>query len=268
MVAITGASSGIGAVFARKLAAEHDLLLIARRKEKLDGLAAELMAAYRTNIEVLPADLAEESDLERVASRIGNEPRLAFLINNAGFGAKGLFWEAELTPQEQMHRLHVMATMRLTHAALRNMVARDFGGIVNVASVSAFVRSPGSVSYGATKSWMTVFTEGLYVELKSVRSRVIVQALCPGFTYSEFHDTMAVDRSRLAGPRFWLSAEEVVDASLDGLRRRKLFVIPGWRYRLLTIFLSKIPTAVRLRVEEAVGRSRLAPAKERDKLHD
>jgi len=267
MVAITGASSGIGAVFARKLAPEHDLLLIARRKEKLDELAAELTAAYRTNIEILPADLADESDLERVASRIANAPRLALLINNAGFGAKGLFWEAELRPQEQMHRLHVMATVRLTHAALRNMVACDLGGIINVASVSAFVRSPGSVSYGATKSWMTVFTEGLYLELKSVRSNVIVQALCPGFTYSEFHDTMAVDRSRLAGPQFWLSAEMVVDASLDGLRRRKLFVIPGWRYRLITILLSKIPTAVRLQVEAAVGRARLAP-KEQAKLHD
>jgi uncharacterized protein len=267
IVAITGASSGIGAVFARKLAAEHDLLLIARRKEKLEELAAELTAAYRTNIEVLPADLAEESDLERVASRIANEPRLALLINNAGFGAKGLFWEAELAPQEQMHRLHVMATVRLTHAALRNMVARNFGGIINVASVSAFVRNPGSVSYAATKSWMTVFTEGLYLELKSVRSNVVMQALCPGFTYSEFHDTMAVDRRRLAGPQFWMSAEAVVDASLNGLRRRKLFVIPGWRYRLLTIFLSKIPTAMRLRVEGAVGRARLAP-RERDELHD
>jgi uncharacterized protein len=267
IVAITGASSGIGAVFARKLAAEHDLLLIARRKEKLEELAAELTAAYRTNIEVLPADLAEESDLERVASRIANEPRLALLINNAGFGAKGLFWEAELAPQEQMHRLHVMATVRLTHAALRNMVERNFGGIINVASVSAFVRNPGSVSYGATKSWMAVFTEGLYLELKSVRSNVIMQALCPGFTYSEFHNTMAVDRRRLAGPQFWMSAEAVVDASLNGLRRRKLFVIPGWRYRLLTIFLSKIPTAMRLRVEGAVGRARLAP-RERDELHD
>jgi len=136
-VAITGASSGIGAVFARKLAAEHDLLLIARRKERLEALAAELTAAYRTNVEILPADLVQESDLKTVASRIGNEPRLALLINNAGFGAKGLFWETELAPQEQMHRLHVMATVRLTHAALRNMTARDFGGIINVASVSA-----------------------------------------------------------------------------------------------------------------------------------
>jgi uncharacterized protein len=261
LVAITGASSGIGAVFARKLAAEHDLLLIARRKERLDELAAELMAAYQTTIEVLPADLAEQGDLERVASRIGSEPRLALLINNAGFGTKGLFWEAELDSQERMHRLHVMATLRLTHAALGNMVARDFGAIINVASMSAFLRNAGSVSYGATKSWMTVFTEGLYLELKSTRSNVIVQALCPGFTYSEFHDTMAVSRRGLAGPKFWMSAEAVVDASLDGLRRRKLFVIPGWRYRLLTTVFSKLPTAVRLKVEALGGRAKLARMK-------
>jgi hypothetical protein len=266
-VAITGASSGIGAVFARKLAPEHDLLLIARRKERLDQLAAELTAAYQSNIEVLPADLAEVSDLARVASQLGNEPRLALLINNAGFGTKGLFWEADLASQERMHRLHVMATVRLTHAVLGNMVARDFGGIINVASVSAFVRNAGSVSYGATKSWMAVFTEGLYLELKSARSNVTVQALCPGFTYSEFHDTMAVSRSQLAGKQFWMSAEAVVDASLDGLRRRKLFVIPGWRYRLLTMFLSKLPTGARLQVEALGGRAKLARLA-RTELHD
>jgi uncharacterized protein len=196
--------------------------------------------------------------LERVASRIGGESRLALLINNAGFGTKGLFWEADLASQERMHKLHVMATVRLTHAVLGNMVARDFGGIVNVASVSAFIRNAGSVSYGATKSWMAVFTEGLYLELKSARSNVTVQALCPGFTYSEFHDTMAVSRRHLAGPRFWMTAEAVVEASLDGLRRRKLFVIPGWRYRLLTMLLSRLPTAARLEVEALGGRVKLA----------
>jgi hypothetical protein len=266
IVAITGASSGIGAVFARKLAAEHDLLLIARRQERLEALAAELGETYGTNIEVLPADLAEETALASVAERVRNEPRVALLVNNAGFGTKGLFWESDLAMQERMHKLHVMATVRLTHAALEGMVARDLGGIINVASVSAFVRSPGSVSYGATKSWMTAFTEGLYVELKNARSNVTVQALCPGFTYSEFHDTMSVSRSRLAGPKFWMSAEDVVDASLDGLRRRKLFVIPGWRYRLLTMLLTKVPTAARLKMESAAGHVKLA-RQEQAKLH-
>jgi len=112
IVAITGASSGIGAVFARKLAAEHDLLLIARRQERLDALAAELGETYGTKIEVLSADLAEETALASVAKRIRKEPRLALLINNAGFGTKGLFWESDLAMQERMHKLHVMATVR------------------------------------------------------------------------------------------------------------------------------------------------------------
>jgi len=149
-----------------------------------------------------------------------------------------------------------MATVRLTHAALRNMVPRDCGAIINVASVAAFLRNAGSVSYGATKSWMTAFSEGLYLELQGADSHVSVQALCPGFTYSGFHDVMGVERGRLAGSSFWLTAEQVVDASLDGLRRRKLFVIPGWRYRLLTMFFTKAPTALRLMVEAASSRAR------------
>ncbi|MGA8027564.1 MAG: SDR family NAD(P)-dependent oxidoreductase, partial [Bryobacteraceae bacterium] len=166
VVAITGASSGIGAVFARRLAPEHDLLLIARRKERLEELARELSGSYQSQVEVLQADLADESDSAALAERIASEPRLILLVNNAGFGTKGRFWESPLEPQERMHRLHVLATLRLTHAALRNLVPRDIGGIINVASVSAFVRSPGSTGYAATKSWMTAFTEGLYIELR------------------------------------------------------------------------------------------------------
>lgn len=256
VVAITGASSGIGAVFARKLAPEHDLLLIARRKDRLEKIAETLSSRYGSQIEILTADLTNEDDLTRVAERIGQEQRLVLLVNNAGFGIKGRFWQSELADQEQMHRLHVMATVRLTHAALRNMVPRNRGGIINVASVSAFVRSPGNASYGATKSWMTAFTEALYLELKTLPSEVTVQALCPGFTYSEFHDKMAVDRRRLAGSAFWMTAEEVVEASLDGLRERKLFVIPGWRYRVLVALLSKLPTGWRLAVEARATRGR------------
>lgn len=257
VVVITGASSGIGATFARRLASGHDLLLIARRKDRLEQLANELASSYPTHVEILAADLTAEADLAAAAERIANESRLALLINNAGFGTKGRFWEAPLDTQEQMHKLHVMATVRLTHSALGNMVPRDLGGIINVASVSAFVRSPGTVSYSATKSWMTAFTEGLYIELRGLHSNVVVQALCPGFTYSEFHDTMGVSRYRLAGAGFWMTAEEVVDASLDGMRRRKLFVIPGWRYRILTTIFSKLPLRMRLAAEAAGGRARL-----------
>jgi len=263
LVVITGASSGIGAAFARRLAKDNDLLLIARRKDRLDALAAELMESPLTGVEVLAADLTVEADLEKVAQRIENEPRLGLLINNAGFGSTGRFWKIPFEVHEEMHRLHVIATARLTHAALRNMAARDVGGIINVASVAAFVRSAGSVSYCATKTWMTAFTEALYLELKGLGSNVQIQALCPGFTYSEFHDKMGIDRQNLARRGFWLSAEEVVDASLEGLKRRRLFVVPNWRYKILTSILTKLPAGLRLAFEAAGGRNRqrLLPAK-------
>ncbi len=256
VAAITGASSGIGAVFARRLAPEHDLLLIARRKDRLEEQAASLAQQYGCRAEILALDLASDDGQTAAAERLQGEDRLILLVNNAGFGSKGWFWESPLEVQEAMHRLHVLATVRLTHAALRNMVPKDRGGVINVASVSAFVRGPGAVSYAATKSWMTVFTEGLYLELKGVGSNVVVQALCPGFTYSEFHDVMGVSRPALAGSSLWMSPEYVVDQSLEGLGRRQLFVIPNWRYRLITSFLSALPTALRLKAEELVGRSR------------
>ncbi|MBV8569503.1 MAG: SDR family NAD(P)-dependent oxidoreductase [Acidobacteriaceae bacterium] len=257
IVAITGASSGIGKEFASRLAPTHDLILIARREERLRALAGEFERAYNTGTEVLVADLSAQDDLDRAAARIENEPRLVLLVNNAGFGTRGRFWEAPLESQQKMHRLHVMATLELTHAALRNMVPRDRGGIINVSSVSAYVRVPGTVSYAATKTWMNTLTEGVYLELRAMRSQVILQALCPGYTYSEFHDRLGVDREELdRRPGFWMTADEVVEASLEGLRRRKLFVIPGWRYRLLAAFLSKLPSGLRLQAEAIGGKLR------------
>jgi len=256
LVAITGASSGIGAAFARKLAPHYNLLLIARRKERLEQLAAELNEKYGAASEVLVADLTQEEDVDRAVKRIADAPDLVLLINNAGFGTPGPFWELPLQVHENMHRLHVLATVRLTHAALRNLVHRNTGGIINVASIAAFVRNAGNASYSATKNWMTSFTEGLYLDLQAAGSNVTVQALCPGFTYSEFHDNLPVSRHRLAGSGFWMTAEEVVDASIAGLHRRKLFVIPGWRYRIIAALFSKMPAALRLSVEGAVSRRR------------
>lgn len=253
LAVITGASAGIGEVFARRLAADHDLLLVARRRDRLEALAAEL-AATGAGVSVLSADLADARDTAAVAERIAAEPNLALLVNNAGFGDRGLFWEGDLEGAERMHRLHVAATLRLCHAALRTMVPRNAGAIINVASVAAFIRRVGSTNYGATKSWMAVFTEGLHVDLRSVGSAVSVQALCPGFTYSEFHDRMKVDRRSLAPASFWLTADEVVDESLRGLRSGRLFVIPSRRYRILTAVFTKLPIWLRLAVETGIRR--------------
>lgn len=248
---ITGASSGLGGVFARKLAADYDLLLVARRRDRLEALAAELTAEHGCVAEAFAADLTDEKDLSAVADRIASDPRLGLLVNNAGFGARGLFWESDLAVQQQMHRLHVDATIRLSHAALGNMVAKNAGGIINVASVAAFVQRAGSVSYGATKHWMTAFTEGLYLELKSVQSAVKVQALCPGFTHTEFHATLGLKRPSVAPPSLWLQPDFVVDESLKALRRGKLLVIPGWKYKALVALVSRLPTRLRLAFEGA-----------------
>jgi short-subunit dehydrogenase len=167
-------------------------------------------------------------------------------VNNAGFGYRGAFWEADLEILEKMHRLHVMAIVRLSHAALRVLVARNRGAIINVASVAAFAQRARSASYGATKSWLTVFTEGLYLDLKKAKSAVTVQALCPGFTYSEFHDLMAEDRHRIAPASLWLTADQVVNDSLSALARGKLIVVPGWRYKLIVAILTKLPLWLKL----------------------
>jgi uncharacterized protein len=240
LAAVTGASSGIGAVFARTLAKRgYDLLLIARRREKLDALADEVGG------EVLVADLTDDADLRRVEERLARAENLELLVNNAGFGAGGVFAQADIEAQDRMHRLHIIATLRLTHAALVGMVARRKGGIINVSSVAAFLTNPGAIGYCSTKTWINSFTEGLSLELKSGGSPVRVQALCPGFVYSEFHDTAGMDRKKLAPAAWWLDAQMVVEESLAGLDRGQLFVIPSMRYRALVWVLNRIPKVVK-----------------------
>ncbi|HVW21350.1 MAG TPA: SDR family oxidoreductase [Opitutaceae bacterium] len=240
---ITGASAGIGAVFARRLAQRgHDLILVARREDKLAELARALEAAHGVRCEVLAADLVADEGQARVAGRIAAVP-LDLLVNNAGFGSRGYFHQSDLAGQERMHRLHVLATVRLTHAALGGMVARGRGGIINVSSVAGFFATPGGASYSATKAWMNTFTEGIWLELRALGSPVKVQALCPGFTHTEFHDVLGVDRAKVAGP-LWLSADFVVDRSLQGLDEGRPYVVTGWIYRLVVAFAKLAPAAL------------------------
>ena len=255
LAVITGASSGIGAVFARQLAARHfDLLLIARRAGRLADLCTDLERRYAIHAEPLAADLANEADVERIAERLHSEPGLSFLVNNAGFGTKGYFWDAPIDGQTAMHQVHVMATMRLSHAALANMVERGAGNLVNVSSVSGFALTAGGVSYCATKAWMNSFTEGLAVDLAAARSGVRVQALCPGFTLTEFHDVLGMNRGRIPG-FLWMSPRDVVQASLRGLEQRKVIVVPGRAYQAIRLLLWLLPPS--LRRLSAAGSGRL-----------
>jgi uncharacterized protein len=246
LAVITGASSGLGATFARKLAVRgYDLLLIARREDRLKSIAYEISQQYHVRAEVLAADLTDDAALAAVATRVRESPELGLLVNNAGFGTVGYFVDADPESQDQMHRLHVLAVTRLSHAALTNLMPRAAAGtgIINVSSVAGYVVSPQSVSYAATKTWMNRFTEGLAIELGVKSSPVTVQALCPGFTLTEFHDVIRMDRSRVPAS-LWMTADFVVEESLRGFDQRKLFVIPGWRYKLLVWALKILPDAL------------------------
>ena len=221
------------------------------REDRLRSLAAELAETYHISGEVLAADLTIDAHRERVAERIHASDNLGLLVNNAGFGMLGFFASKDIESLLQMHRLHVLATLHLTHAALRNLIPRREGGVINVSSVAAFTQSAGTVSYSATKGWMNDFTAGLYAELEIEKSPVKVQALCPGFTLSEFHDVVGMERTAI--PRsLWMTPDFVVSESLRGFDQGKLFVIPGWRYRLIAASMKVLPAWV-LRKASALG---------------
>jgi len=251
---ITGASSGLGAEFARALAAKGaDLILAARREARLLALAKQLEAEHGTRTEVLVVDLATDAGIAAVKGRILATPNLHWLINNAGFNVKGYFHQAPVDILDRMYRLQVLAPFQLTRAALEAMVARNAGAIINVASLVSFIMTVGSVSYASTKSWIHAFTEGIYIEQRNAGSKVRLQSLCPGYVLTEFHDVVGMDRSVI--PRsLWLDAPFVVQESLDALEQNKLLVIPGWKYRLIVWLVRRMPTAARYALAERMGK--------------
>lgn len=240
---VTGATAGIGREFAEQLAGRgYDLLLVARDRGRLAATAAAVAGAHGVEAEAFPADLSRDEGVTRLVHRIGVSPRLALLVNNAGFGSRGRLAEADAETQEAMVRLHVLAPMRLTRAALPVLLANRAGGVINVSSVAGFIYSAGNVNYCATKAYLTTFSEGLAAELHG--TGVGVQALCPGFTRTEFH-------ARIPGwterhPAFaWLSARRVVASSLRCLDRGGPVVcVPGLRWRLTVGLLRLTPRSL------------------------
>ncbi|HEU4697575.1 MAG TPA: SDR family NAD(P)-dependent oxidoreductase [Gemmatimonadales bacterium] len=238
---VTGASAGIGREFCAQLAGRgFDLVLVARDAARLGALAGELRARFGVVAEPLAADLAADADVDRVVARIAAAPRLALLVNNAGFGTGGALATADAEGQARMVRVHVLAAMRLAQVAVRGMAAHGGGAIVNVASVAGFLRSVGNVNYCATKAYLIAFSESLAAEVEPAGVRV--QALCPGFTHSEFHQRMGADKGEIPA-WMWMDAPRVVRESLAAVldRAGPVVVIPGKRYRVIVGLLRVLP---------------------------
>ncbi|MGW0594305.1 SDR family NAD(P)-dependent oxidoreductase [Streptosporangium sp. NPDC002607] len=244
---ITGATAGIGAAFARRLAADgFSLVLVARDEKRLTSAAEELRLRYGVSSEVLTADLATEEGLEAVERRLREGVDL--LVNNAGFGHRGHFLDVPVEEEVRMLKLHCEAVLRLTLAALPGMRERDRGAVINVASVAAFL--PGG-SYSASKAWVVSFSESMAVELTG--SRVRVMALCPGFVHTEFHERASMDKSSIPG-FLWLSADNVAREAMRDLARGVLVSVPDLRYKAIVGVGRLLPANVIALVSRRFGR--------------
>jgi short-subunit dehydrogenase len=240
LAVVTGASAGIGRVFAERFAQRgFHLVLVGRDAARLETIAGRLSRDHRVKARAIAADLSTEAGIERVASELGEGERVGALVNNAGFGTKGRLHQVDADPQARMLRLHTMAPMRLTHAVLPGMIARKAGWIINVSSVAGFGYSAGNTNYCATKAYLTRFTESLETEL--VDTGVVVQALCPGFVRTEFHARGSMDMSMVPG-WMWFRPEQIVDASLRAVERGgPVVLVPGVHYRILTRMIQLAP---------------------------
>jgi hypothetical protein len=244
---VTGASAGIGDQFARQLAARgHDLVLVARDRVRLESLAKELEAEHGATCEVLVADLTRDDELAAVETRARD---VDVLVNNAGFGTFGRFHELDVETETREIRLNVVALVRLTHAAASAMAERGQGGILNVSSLAGFQPGPQNATYGATKAFVTSFTEAVHEEMKG--TGVSVGVLCPGFTHTEFQARADAPAEDVPG-FMWQTATEVAKAGLDGLARNRAVIIPGVVNKALGNLSSVTPHAITRRLGAAV----------------
>ncbi len=225
---ITGASAGIGAEFARQLSEEGlNLILVARRKDRLDELAAELKAKNHVEVKTLPVDLARPDFMSSIRPAV-QSLEVGFLINNAGFGMTGSFLQTDLARELEMLDVNCRAPLILTHELGREMVKRKRGGIIIVSSTSGFLATPYMTHYAATKAFDLSLGEGLWYELKE--HGVDVMALCPGGTSTEFHQISGI-REVMVMP-----VEPVVAQALKSLGK-KASLINGWRNRVKVFLL-------------------------------
>lgn len=234
---VTGASSGIGASIATLLAS-HGIptVVVARRRDRLDELASRFGC-----VEVLVADLQTPEGLSAVETRISDPERpIDLVVNNAGFGTSGRFHESRIERLSDEVALNVLALTRLSHAALRSMVPRGRGYLLNVSSMVSFQPAPSLAVYTATKAYVTSITESLQLETRGTGVRVT--ALCPGLTRTEFQSISSSESYAGQYPAFlWTPVDLVARCGLDGVAEGRVLAIPGWQYRVMGLVVGALP---------------------------
>src|SRR6478609_632547 len=235
---VTGATAGLGAEFARQLAEQgHRVVLVARDAGRLAATAAELENSYGAAAETISADVTDDAGIAAVVARLSDPERpVEILVNNAGIGLLRSFEDNGIAEEKKHLKLHVEAAMELTHAALQGMLARQSGRIINVASVAAFLPRG---TYSAAKAWLLSFSRS--ANMAYAARGVKVTAVCPGFTHTEFHDRMGMDKT--ATPRWmWLEARQVVSEGLADNAKGRAVSIPSKRYKVLTSVARVLPS--------------------------
>jgi len=222
---VTGASSGIGAIYAHRLAKRgFDLILVARNAERLSAIADRLRAETGRNVEVIAADLGVANDQHRIEQVLKTDEAITLLVNNAGFGGAATLLDADVDKMQQMIELNVTALMRLTYAAVPGFVKRGGGSIINIASIVAIAPELLNGVYGGTKAFVLAFSQSLKHEFADKNIRI--QAVLPGATATEFWSVAGVPMEHLPS-EIVMSAEDMVDASLVGFDQGELVTIPA-----------------------------------------
>lgn len=234
---VTGATSGLGLSFARRLAVEgHDVVLVARGIERLEQVASELRNTCGRDVQTLAADLTDREQLQRVADRLADEEHpVDLLVNNAGFALGRGFTASEVGDEERLLDIHCRAVLVLSHAAARAMRQRRQGTIVNLSSVAGFATMG---TYSAAKAWVTAFSEGLALEMAPYGVRVT--AVCPGFVHTEFHGRAAIDMSAMPSVG-WLEADDVIDEALADVARGRVISVPSKRFKAVAFGCRHLP---------------------------
>jgi uncharacterized protein len=243
---VTGASSGIGLAFARVLAAHgHDLILTARRRDRLEGLAVELGTKYQTDAVVITEDLADRHACERLVAAIAERSLpVDVLVNNAGFGVPGSYASTTWVQQQQLVQVLVGAVCELTHRLLPGMIERRWGRVINVASLAGVLPGvAGHTLYAASKAFLIKFSQSLALE--TAQHGIHVTATCPGFTLSEFHDVTGTRQQVSQMPAFmWLDADYVAQTSYDAVMAGVPVFVPGRVNRTLSTFAKLLPESL------------------------